>query len=42
VQNRRRKKMQWILKQIPLVWLFFTVVIIAAVLYSIYQSRAMN
>jgi hypothetical protein len=42
MQNRRRWKMQWFLKQLPLVWLFFTAVIIAAVLYSIYQARAMN
>jgi hypothetical protein len=34
--------MAWFVKQIPAVWLFFTVVIIAAVLYSIYQSKGMN
>ena len=34
--------MYWFLKQVPLVWLFLTVVIIAAVLYSIYRSGGMN
>jgi hypothetical protein len=34
--------MQWFLRQIPVVWLFLTAVIIAAVLYSIYQSNGMN
>jgi hypothetical protein len=34
--------MPWFLKQLPLVWLFFTAVIIAAVLYSIYQAQGMN
>jgi hypothetical protein len=34
--------MRWFLRQVPLLWLFFSVVIIAAVLYSIYQSRGMN
>jgi hypothetical protein len=42
VLNRRRRKMQWFLRQVPRLWLFFTVVIIAAVLYSIYQSKGMN
>jgi hypothetical protein len=34
--------MRWFVRQVPLLWLFFTTVIIAAVLYSIYQSRGMN
>ena len=34
--------MQWFLRQVPRLWLFFTVVIIAAVLHSIYQSSGMN
>ena len=34
--------MRWFLRQVPLLWLLFTVVIIAAVVYSIYQSGGMN
>ncbi|MGA8221875.1 MAG: hypothetical protein WB780_09510 [Candidatus Acidiferrales bacterium] len=41
-QNGPKQKMYWFLKRVPLIWLFFTAVIIAAVLYSIYQSGGMN
>ena len=34
--------MQWFFRQVPRLWLFFTVVIIVAVLYSIYQAKGMN
>jgi hypothetical protein len=34
--------MHWFFRQVPLLWLFFTAVIIAAVLYSIFQAREMN
>jgi hypothetical protein len=37
-----KTEMNWFLRQVLLFWLLFTAVIIAAVLYSIYQSYGMN
>jgi hypothetical protein len=31
-------KLIWFLQRVPIIWLFLTLVIIAAVLHSIYQS----
>jgi len=35
-------KLEWFLKQVPLIWLFLTAAIIAAVLHSIYKSGGFN
>ncbi len=34
--------MVWFLRRVPYIWLFFTTVIIAAVLHSIYKSGGFN
>jgi hypothetical protein len=34
----RGEKLDWFLKRVPVIWMFLTVVIIAAVLHSVYES----
>jgi hypothetical protein len=34
--------MNWFLKRLPFVWLILTLVIIAAVLHSVYESGGFN
>jgi hypothetical protein len=36
------EKVEWFLQRVPLIWLFLTVVIIAAVLHSVYKSGGFN
>jgi hypothetical protein len=34
--------LEWFLQRVPLIWLFLTAAIIAAVLHSIYKSGGFN
>jgi len=36
------EKVEWFLHRVPLVWLFLTAAIIAAVLHSIYKSGGLH
>lgn len=38
MRNELGQTMDWYLKRAPLAWLFLTLVIIAAVLYSVHQA----